>query len=116
TGSFVVASFADAFTSVTTGRALSVTNGIVTSASWALGSRAKRARTWMYRAVSLIGPGALIGLLQPVHVASGVPVPPVRTDSSTAPFARHDSVPNRARSVASSTLLVQTASGPPRPR
>ena len=41
---------------------------------------------------------------------------PVRVETSMAPVASQLMRPNRARSPASSTLLVQTASGPPTPR
>src|ERR1700760_4174204 len=87
-GSFAGALFVAAVTSVTTGRTLSVTNGIVTSLSTAFGSRAQRTRTCTKRpGGDVIGPGAGSTLLHADHGASGDCVLPERVDSSRGPLA-----------------------------
>ncbi len=59
--------------------------------------------------------GVAAGFDHGPHVSSGVALLPTRVDSSSAPVARQVSRPKVAASPASSGLLVQTASGPPRP-
>src|SRR5262245_24344062 len=106
-----------ALTSLTTARRLSVTNATSNDESSAARSLAKRARTWKYRAAGLsTSLGSEPSRLHGLQVSSGSLVLPVRVETSSAPVDSQLRRPKRARSPASSTLLVQTASGPPTPR
>ena len=58
-------------------------------------------------------PFCVSGVLQALHVASGAAVFPVRVETSSGPLDRQEICPNFARSPASKTLLVHTASEPP---